>query len=94
MNRKEQLIFSKVKEHLPTAKKVEYNSERETLYVFFNTGENEFDITETKSVRMLRIYTLMGGERFDEFLEEVETFHKLLSFEGEAHNMDIVFLFV
>ena len=94
MNRKEQIIFSKVKEHLPTATKVEYNSERETLYVFFNTGKNEFDITDTKSVRMLRIYTLMGGDRFDDFLEEVETFHKLLSFEGEAHNMDIVFLFV
>jgi hypothetical protein len=94
MNKKEQIVFSKVSDHLPTATKVEYHGDTNTLYVFFKTGRNEFDITETKSVRMLRVYTLMGGERFDAFLEEMETFHKLLSFDDTAQNMDIVFLFV
>lgn len=94
MNRVEELFYTVTKRHLPTATKVEYNEEKETLYVFFSTKYNEFEETETKSVRMLRIYTIMGGDRFDNFLSDIEDLHKILTLEGEPHNMDVIFLFV
>ena len=61
---------------------------------FFSTKYNEFEETETKSVRMLRVYTIMGGDRFDNFLSDIEDLHKILTLEGEPHNMDVIFLFV
>lgn len=94
MSRIEQLFYVVVKRHLPTATKVEYNNERETLYIFFKAGDNEFDITETKSVRMLRIYGLMGDEKFDSFMSDVEDVHRVLTLDGDPLNMDVTFLFV
>lgn len=94
MTKIEQLFFRVAKEYLPTATKVEYNNERETLYVFFKSGDNEFDITETKSVRMLRIYGLMGDEKFDSFMSDVEDVHRVLTLDGDPLNMDVTFLFV
>ena len=35
MNRVEELFYTVTKRHLPTVTKVEYNKEKETLYVFF-----------------------------------------------------------
>lgn len=96
MNRIEQLFYVVVKRHLPTATRVEYGNERETLYIFFKAGDNEFGLegAQTKSVRMLRIYGLMGDEKFDSFMSDVEDVHRVLTLEGDAHNMDVIFLFV
>jgi hypothetical protein len=43
---------------------------------------------------LLRIYSLLGEEHFDEFLPDVERLYKIFTLEGEAHNLDIKFLFV
>lgn len=96
MSRIEQLFYIVVKRHLPSAKKVEYNNERETLYIFFKAGENEFGLegAQTKSVRMLRIYGLMGDEKFDSFMSDVEDVHRVLTLDGDPLNMDVTFLFV
>lgn len=96
MNRIEQLFYVVVKRHLPTATKVEWSPERETLYIFFKAGDNEFGLegAQTKSVRLLRIYGLMGDEKFDPFISDVEDVHRVLTLKGDAHNMDFIFLFV
>ena len=96
MSRIEQLFYVVVKRHLPTATKVEYLSDRETLYIFFKAGENEFGLegAQTKSVRMLKIYGLMGDEKFDSFISDLEDLYKVLTLEGEAINLDVLFLFV
>ena len=96
MNRIEQLFYVVVKRHLPTATRVEYVSDRETLYIFFKAGDNEFGLegAQTKSVRMLRIYDMMGDKKFDPFMSDVEDVHRVLTLEGDAHNMDVIFLFV
>ena len=96
MNRIEQLFYVVVKRHLPTATRVEYVSDRETLYIFFKAGDNEFGLegAQTKSVRMLRIYDMMGDDKFDPFMSDVEDVHRVLTLKGDAHNMDVIFLFV
>ena len=96
MNRIEQLFYAVVKRHLPTATKVEWVSDRETLYIFFKAGDNEFGLegAQTKSVRMLRIYGLMGDDKFDPFMSDVEDVHRVLTLEGDPLNMDVTFLFV
>ena len=96
MNRIEQLFYVVVKRHLPTATKVEYVSDRETLYIFFKAGDNEFGLegAQTKSVRMLRIYDMMGDKKFDPFMSDVEDVHRVLTLEGDPLNMDVTFLFV
>jgi hypothetical protein len=43
---------------------------------------------------LLRVYSLLGEEKFDEFLQDVETLYKIFTLEGEAHNLDVKFLFV
>ena len=96
MNRIEQLFYVVVKRHLPTATRVEYVSDRETLYIFFKAGDNEFGLegAQTKSVRMLRIYDMMGDKKFDPFMSDVEDVHRVLTLEGDPLNMDVTFLFV
>ena len=96
MNRIEQLFYVVVKRHLPTATRVEYVSDRETLYIFFKAGDNEFGLegAQTKSVRMLRIYGLMGDDKFDPFMSDVEDVHRVLTLDGDPLNMDVTFLFV
>ena len=96
MNRIEQLFYVVVKRHLPTATRVEYVSDRETLYIFFKAGDNEFGLegAQTKSVRMLRIYDMMGDKKFDPFMSDVEDVHRVLTLDGDPLNMDVTFLFV
>ena len=94
MTRIEQEFFKVVNKHLPSATKVHLNQKEQTLYVFFSTKNNEFDETESKIMGLLRIYSLLGEEKFDEFIPDVERLYKIFSLEGEAHNLDIKFLFV
>ena len=96
MNRIEELFYTVTKRHLPTAKKVEYNKNKQSLYIFFKAGDNEFGLegAQTKSVRMLKIYGLMGDEKFDSFISDLEDLYKVLTLEGEAINLDVLFLFV
>jgi hypothetical protein len=96
MNRIEQLFYVVVKRHLPTATRVEYVNDMETLYIFFKAGDNEFGLegAQTKSVRMLRIYGLMGDDKFDPFMSDIEDVHRVLTLKGDAHNMDLRFLFI
>jgi len=94
MTRIENEFFKVVKKHLPSATKVDLNQKEQTLYVFFSTKNNEFDETESKIMGLLRIYSLLGEEKFDEFIPDVERLYKIFSLEGEAHNLDIKFLFV
>ena len=94
MTRIEKEFFKVVKKHLPSATKVDLNQKEQTLYVFFSTKNNEFDETESKIMGLLRIYSLLGEEHFDEFLPDVERLYKIFTLEGEAHNLDIKFLFV
>lgn len=96
MTKIEKLFYVVVKRHLPTATRVEYASDRETLYIFFKAGDNEFGLegAQTKSVRLLRIYGLMGDEKFDSFISDVEDVHRVLTLKGDSHNMDVIFLFV
>jgi hypothetical protein len=94
MTRIEQEFFKVVKKHLPSATKVHLNQKEQTLYVFFSTKDNEFEETEGKIMGLLRIYSLLGEEKFDEFIPDVERLYKIFSLEGEAHNLDVKFLFV
>ena len=94
MTRIENEFFKVVKKHLPTAKKVEVVEKTQTLYVFFSTKDNEFEETEGKIMGLLRIYSLLGEEHFDEFLPDVERLYKIFTLEGEARNLDVKFLFV
>jgi hypothetical protein len=65
MTRIEKEFFKVVKKHLPTATKIDLNQKQQTLYVFFSTRDNEFDESEGKIMGLLRIYSLLGEERFD-----------------------------
>ena len=94
MNKIEKMFFKVAKGYFQSATKVEYNNDRETLYVFFSTKDNEFGETESKMMGLLRLYTLLGDVRFDAFMSDVEDLHKVFSLKGESHNMDIKFLFV
>ena len=94
MTRIEQEFFKVVKKHLPTATKVEIKESSQTLYVFFSTKNNEFDETESKIMGLLRIYPLLGDEHFEEFIQDVESLYKVFTLKGEAHNLDVKFLFV
>jgi hypothetical protein len=94
MTRIEKEFFKVVKKHLPTATKIDLNQKQQTLYVFFSTRDNEFEETEGKIMGLLRIYSLLGEERFDEFIQDVERLYKIFTLEGEAHNLDVKFLFV
>ena len=94
MTRIEKEFFTVVKRHLPSATKVDLNIKERNLYIFFSTEKNEFDVTDTKVVRLLQIYSLMGDEHFDEFLYDVETLYKLFSLPGEPKDLDVKFLFV
>jgi hypothetical protein len=40
------------------------------------------------------LYSLLGEERFDEFLPDIERLYKVFTLGGEAHNLDVKFLFV
>ena len=94
MTRIEKEFFNVVKKHLSSVTKVDLNKKEQTLYVFFSTEKNEFDVTETKVVRLLGIYGMMGGEHFDELLEDVEELYQIFTLPGEAKNLDIKFMFV
>ena len=94
MNKIETVFLQTVRKYLPTAKKVEIVNKTQSLYVFFSVENNEFDITDTKDVRLLQVYNLMGDEHFDEFLEGVEELYQLFSLPGEPKNLDVKFLFV
>jgi len=94
MTRIEQEFFKVVKKHLPSATKVDLNEKQQTLYVFFSTKNNEFDETEGKIMGLLRVHSLLGEEHFDEFLSDVENLYKVITLEGEAHNLDIKFMFI
>lgn len=94
MTRIEQEFFKVVKKHLPTAKKAELIEKDQTLYVFFSTKDNEFEETESKIMGLLRIYSLLGEERFDVFLSDIEGLYKVFTLTGESHNLDVKFLFV
>lgn len=94
MTRIENEFFKVVKKHLPSATKIDLNQKEQTLYVFFSTKNNEFDETESKIMGLLRIYSLLGEEKFDEFLPDIERLYKIFTLEGEARNLDVKFLFV
>ena len=94
MTRIEQEFFKVVKKHLPTAKKAELIEKDQTLYVFFSTKDNEFEETEGKIMGLLRIYSLLGEERFDKFLSDIEGLYKVFTLSGEAHNLDVKFFFI
>jgi hypothetical protein len=94
MTRIEQEFFKVVKKHLPSATRAEIVEKSQTLYVFFSTKDNEFEETESKIMGLLRIYSLIGEERFDEFLPDIERLYKVFTLGGEAHNLDVKFLFV
>ena len=93
MNRLEKEFYKRVKTYFPTATKVEINNDP-TLFVFFKVGNNEFDIDQTKVLRMLKIYTMVGEGIFDAFLVDIEELYTIFSLPGEAHNLDFSFLFV
>jgi hypothetical protein len=94
MTRIEKEFFKVVKKHFSSAKKVDLNQKQQTLNVFFKVENNEFDETKSKIMGLLRVYSLIGEEKFDEFLQDVETLYKVFTLEGEAHNLDVKFLFV
>jgi hypothetical protein len=93
MNRIEKEFYNKVKKYFPTANKVELNSDP-TLFVFFKSGENEFDINETKVVRMLMVYQMVGEGVFDSFISEVEELYQILTLPGDPRNLDLRFFFI
>jgi hypothetical protein len=93
MNRIEREFYNRTKKYFPTAEKVELNSDP-TLFVFFKSGENEFDVNETKVVRMLKVYTMVGEEKFDGFLSDIEDLYQILTLPGEPLSLDLRFLFV
>ncbi len=94
MTRIEKEFFKVVKKHLPTATKVDLNEKQQTLYVFFSTRNNEFDESEGKMMGLLRVYALLGDELFEKFIQDVERLYKVFTLEGEAHNLDVKFMFV
>ena len=94
MTKIEEYFLAKVLKHIPTAKKVELKEKEQTLYVFFSTKDNEFEETEGKIMGLLRIYSLLGEERFDKFLSDIEGLYKVFTLTGESHNLDVKFLFV
>ena len=94
MTKIEEYFLTKVLKHLPTAKKIELKEKEQTLYVFFSTEKNEFDVNETKVVRLLNIYSMMGEEHFDEFLSDIEALYRTFQLKGEAHNLDVKFMFI
>ena len=94
MNKIDEKFYGVTKGHFPSSTRVGYDDTKETLYVFFKAGNNEFGETETKTMRLLRIYTLIGDEKFDSFISDVEDLHKVFTLGGESHNMDVKFLFV
>ena len=94
MTKIEQEFFKVVKKHLSSATKVEIKESSQTLYVFFSTRNNEFDETESKIMGILRIYPLLGDELFEEFIQDVERLYKIFTLKGEAHNLDVKFMFV
>lgn len=93
MNRIEEVFYVVTKRFFPTSTKVELNGDP-TLFIFFKVGDNEFNIDKTKVVRMLTVYTMIGGGVFDLYLEEIEELYKLLSLPGNSHNLDFRFMFV
>jgi hypothetical protein len=94
MTKIEEYFLTKVLKHLPTAKKIELKEKEQTLYVFFSTKDNEFDETEGKIMGLLRVYSLLGEERFDEFLSDIEALYRTFQLKGEAHNLDVKFMFI
>jgi hypothetical protein len=94
MNKIEEKFYGVTKGHFPSSTKVEYNNTTETLYVFFKAGNNEFRETETKTMGLLRLYVLIGDEKFETFMSDVEDLHKVFTLGGESHNMDVKFMFV
>ena len=94
MNKIEERFYEVVKRYFPSSTKVGYDDTKETLYVFFKAGNNEFGETETKTIRLLRIYTLIGDEKFETFMSDAEDLHKVFTLNGESHNMDVKFMFV
>jgi len=93
MTRIEREFYIRTKKYFPTATMVELNDDP-TLYIFFKAGENEFDIDETKVIRMLRIYSMVGEGIFDAYLAEIEELYTVLSLPGVAQNLDFNFLIV
>ena len=94
MTKIEEYFLNKVLKHLPTAKKIELKEKEQTLYVFFSTEKNEFDVNETKVVRLLNIYSMMGEERFDEFLFDIEALYRTFQLKGESKTLDVKFMFI
>ena len=94
MNKIEEKFYGVTKGHFPSSTKVEYNNTTETLYVFFKAGNNEFEETESKIMGLLRLYVLIGDEKFEVFMSDVEDVHRVLTLEGDPLNMDVTFLFV
>ena len=43
---------------------------------------------------LLRLYVLIGDEKFEVFMSDVEDLHKVFTLGGESHNMDVKFMFV
>lgn len=93
MNRIEKEFYSRTKKYFPTSTMVELNDDP-TLFIFFKAGENEFDIDETKVIRMLKAYSMVGEEVFDAFLTDIEELYTVLSLPGTAQNLDFRFLIV
>lgn len=94
MNKIEEMFFKVTKRYFPSSTKVEYKNTTETLYVFFSTKNNEFGETETKIMGLLKLYTLLGDEKFEVFMSDVEDLHKVFSLKGESHNMYVKFMFI
>jgi len=94
MTKIEEYFLNKVAKHIPTVKKVELKEKEQTLYVFFSTKDNEFEETEGKIMGLLRIYSLLGEERFEEFIQDVEALYRTFQLKGEAHNLDVKFFFI
>jgi hypothetical protein len=43
---------------------------------------------------LLRVYALLGDEKFEELIQDVERLYKIFTLEGEAHNLDVKFMFI
>ena len=96
MTRIEREFYLRTKKYFPTATMVELNNDRfePNLYIFFKAGENEFGIDETKVIRMLKAYSMVGEEVFDAFLTDIEELYTVLSLPGNAKELDFRFLIV
>ncbi len=93
MNRIEREFYSRTQKYFPTSTMVELNDDP-TLFIFFKVGKNEFDIDETKVIRMLKAYSMVGDEKFDAFLTDIEELYTVLSLPGNAKELDFRFLIV